>query len=744
MPPQAFHQMYSQQNHQYVNTNLMYRQAPPYYRPTIPAQQRYHPTNVNQNTFVKQPTQPNVTTRLPYGYQQTLPTNNQYPNSQNQSRNRPSKSNSSETTRVDMHTLINAPTPVNNPNTSKGQDNRDKKPQHSHIQQRLNLMESKSNCPPGTTQPHQEPKNCFFIPCSNPSRSSRQSTTQPRKSVSDLTIATCNIEGVKSNSKYLTDLCKKFDIICLQEHWLYSFQQHELDQYLPNKHSAARSVDSVDDISSINLPRVKGGVSISWPPNISHLVKKLSDGNERILAIDINTETKLCIICTYLPTHNPSVHSIDEYSDCLDILFNIIFKFSDTHKIVIAGDFNAPLLASRSYNKHDEQFKKFILDLQLKYTIEKQSTFIHHNGNSQSQIDYILSTPSEILDHYKIHEMDPGKYHPPKSGRIIKKQWSNVDTQAYQHELSNLKADLTTSMSVEEKLQYVMEKLIKADATAVPAKIIKLQGPQWKASPSVLPLIKAAKTKHKEWVDKRKPNDISKTSKINAQRELRKQMRKEKYEDRQKIYSEIMQNPSMKKFYQLINRNRGQSKTSTTSILKGPNCDISDPKNEAKRFSQYMEDLFVPKDNNYDNTFLELSTVRTNAIDLIYDNMNIDLEPLSETEIIEAIGKLNTGKATDEFGISAEHLKTARSILSPIFTTIFNQIIATKQIPLFFKTGITNPVLKKLKDPTLVESYRGITVTPTITKLFEYVLLPRLTKNKQTCNLVLQKVSLCL
>ncbi|CAC5412819.1 unnamed protein product [Mytilus coruscus] len=379
MPPQAVHQMYLPQNHQYVNTNLMYRQAPPYYRPTIPAQQRYHPTNVNQNTFVKQPTQPNVTTMLSYGYQQTLPTNNQYPNSQNQSRNRPSKSNSSETTRVDMHTLINTPTP---PYPTKAKCSADSK------------YDSRT-------------QELFFIPRSNPSRPSRQSTTQPRKSVSDLTIAACNIEGVKSNSKYLIDLCKKFGIICLQEHWLYSFQQHELDQYLPNKHSTARSVDSVDDISSINLPRGKGGVSISWPSNISHLVKKLSDGNERIVAIDINTETKLCIICTYLPTHNPPVHSIDEYSDCLDILFNIIFKFSDTHKIVIAGDFNATLLASRSYNKHDEQFKKFILDLQLKYTIEKQPIFSHHNGNSQSQIDYILSTPSEILDQYKIHEMDP-------------------------------------------------------------------------------------------------------------------------------------------------------------------------------------------------------------------------------------------------------------------------------------------------------------------------------------------------
>ncbi|CAG2247943.1 unnamed protein product [Mytilus edulis] len=182
-----------------------------------------------------------------------------------------------------------------------------------------------------------------------------------------LTIATCTIEGVKSNSKYLNDHVK-VNIICLQEHWLYKFQQP----------------DSVDDISSINLPICKGGVSISWPTNISHLVEKLNDGNERLVAIEMNTETKLCIICTYFSSHNPSVHSIDEYSNCLDILFNIIFKFSDTHKIVIAGDFNVTLLASRSYNKHDEQFKKFFLDLQLNSTTGKQCALFHSNGYSQS------------------------------------------------------------------------------------------------------------------------------------------------------------------------------------------------------------------------------------------------------------------------------------------------------------------------------------------------------------------------
>lgn len=33
-------------------------------------------------------------------------------------------------------------------------------------------------------------------------------------------LATCNIEGVRSNTPFLQTLCEQNDIICLQEHWL--------------------------------------------------------------------------------------------------------------------------------------------------------------------------------------------------------------------------------------------------------------------------------------------------------------------------------------------------------------------------------------------------------------------------------------------------------------------------------------------------------------------------------------------
>ena len=81
-----------------------------------------------------------------------------------------------------------------------------------------------------------------------------------------------------------------------------------------------------------------------------------------------------------------------------------------------------------------------------------------------------------------------------------------------------------------------MKQLKKADEIAVPNKIIKLQGRKWKASPEVRPLIQDEKYKHKIWVDHGKPNDNLRNDQIQAQRKLRKQMRKEKYNDRQKLY----------------------------------------------------------------------------------------------------------------------------------------------------------------------------------------------------------------
>ncbi|CAC5411757.1 unnamed protein product [Mytilus coruscus] len=94
-----------------------------------------------------------------------------------------------------------------------------------------------------------------------------------------------------------------------------------------------------------------------------------------------------------------------------------------------------------------------------------------------------------------------------------------------------------------------------------------------------------------------------------------------------------------------------------------------------------------------------------------------DPEQFTETEVMKAI---------------AEHLQNSKSTVSPVLTSIFNNIILKRTVPVSFKFGILTPVLKKQKDPTIMSNYRDITVTPTIGKTFEYAFLEKLNLKSKT------------
>ncbi|VDI23737.1 Hypothetical predicted protein [Mytilus galloprovincialis] len=108
------------------------------------------------------------------------------------------------------------------------------------------------------------------------------------------------------------------------------------------------------------------------------------------------------------------------------------------------------------------------------------------------------------------------------------------------------------------------------------------------------------------------------------------------------------------------------------------------------------------------------------------EDQEIPSDYFTSADIIKAIEELNMNKSPDEFGLCAEHLKFSKNEIAPYLTKLFNNIIETLKTPGTFKTGILFPVLKKDKDPSDVNSYRGITVTPVIGKVFEYCILPKL------------------
>jgi exonuclease III len=94
-----------------------------------------------------------------------------------------------------------------------------------------------------------------------------------------------------------------------------------------------------EDFIFTRCHRGYGGVAILWSKCIDPLVKLFKEGNSRIQCIELKTNIPILCISTYLPTKVEN-DRYEEYSECIDQIFEIIQKYQNSHEIVIGGDFN--------------------------------------------------------------------------------------------------------------------------------------------------------------------------------------------------------------------------------------------------------------------------------------------------------------------------------------------------------------------------------------------------------------------
>ncbi|VDI65714.1 Hypothetical predicted protein [Mytilus galloprovincialis] len=452
-----------------------------------------------------------------------------------------------------------------------------------------------------------------------------------------------------------------------------------------------------------------------------------------------------------MPTCNTD--SQYEYRECLDIIYDIIQKYQESHKIILCGDLNGTLLDSRN-NKHDKILKSFVSEMGLSTGVDKDErhTFFHHAWSSSSQIDYILVNDKKLISKYNIDEKSsinlsahtsvtvkttieiPANTKPAIKNKKakFKLQWDKIDKRQYNNLIQQDSTSIIEENNVNTQMDMVTNSLIRAGNITIPKKLLQLKGPKWKASPEVQILLRSCRDLYKQWQEVGKQKDHPMATMLrNEKRKLRSKVRMEQALSRQNLYQQIMDNPNSQLFYRLINRNRSNQQTSTNCLKIDENYNYV-PEEQRKSFAKYYEDLSVPKENIYENGYLNLCKIRQQLYEQAIDKEAEDPEQFTESEVMKAIGKLNTKKSADESGITAEHLQNSKSTVSPVLTSIFNNIILKRTVPVSFKFGILTPVLKKQKDPTVMGNYRGITVTPTIGKTFEYAFLEKLNLKSKT------------
>ena len=101
-----------------------------------------------------------------------------------------------------------------------------------------------------------------------------------------------------------------------------------------------------------------------------------------------------------------------------------------------------------------------------------------------------------------------------------------------------------------------------------------------------------------------------------------------------------------------------------------------------------------------------------------------------DAELVEnVINDMKRGKAPDLDGLSIEHLINCHPILPCILARFFNLIIRAGYVPSKFGLSYTVPLLKgslnsRSKNLTC-DDFRGISISPVLSKIFEHCILNR-------------------
>ena len=104
---------------------------------------------------------------------------------------------------------------------------------------------------------------------------------------------------------------------------------------------------------------------------------------------------------------------------------------------------------------------------------------------------------------------------------------------------------------------------------------------------------------------------------------------------------------------------------------------------------------------------------------------NCDCSSYSFTlqNILDATFRMKKGKTADDHKINAEHFFDAPLTLFDRLQTLFNKMLTHGHVPQQFQSGAIIPIVKDRQgDLGDMHNYRGITIAPILSKIFEYAL----------------------
>ena len=194
-------------------------------------------------------------------------------------------------------------------------------------------------------------------------------------------------------------------------------------------------------------------------------------------------------------------------------------------------------------------------------------------------------------------------------------------------------------------------------------------------------------------------------------------------------------------FWRRINRLRSNKRRMGIAELVIDGKRVTDPVQKANAFAENLAEKFSMEENNNFNKEL-----RKNVDDLIASNQfrannNQRVKEFSYDELTGAIKSMNNKTSLDGLGISNKMLKNMGPFAKEVILKLFNTCLTMGEVPNLWKHSIITMILKTGQENSSLNSYRPISTTPCLARLFERLVLHRLSIFLKVNNIIIANQS---
>ena len=569
-----------------------------------------------------------------------------------------------------------------------------------------------------------------------------------------LSILSWNIYGIKRNLPILNEFCKEFrGLIALQETLLLPHDLATCDAVHEDFNSF--SISSMDPTEHILQGRPKGGLSFLWHKSLDKTVKIITYNTDRLLGLQVTLEDScILFINVYFPWDNPS--NFDQYCMTLGELQSIINDSTADH-ICIIGDFNAHP-SRRFYDELLRFTQQQILHISDVALLPPDSfTYIQNRQNSTttSWLDHCICSDllhttindcsirydlSNGYDHipiqiaFRTDSLPPSsapRERPPSIAWDFKnRQKSAAFKLASETHLNSITQPAEALLcnnpgcrngQHRDKLREFYSNIINALRNSG-SDTFSLRNGNFRVVPGWNELVKDLYAHSREMFLLWKDNGSQREGPLALQmRQARAQFKL--------AFRQCQQNE---------NQLRADAMSRNLASHDFPNLwkDINSLKPKSNKLSQRVGNAVGDVDiakmwgDHFSailNCVNDLES-RNKVNDLLNNNIQfLHTDRITPDDIQSAIKKLPGNKAAGCDGLPAEAFKNSHPVLYIMFAALFNSCIIHQFLPEALLLVHLIPLIKnKLKDAADPGNYRPIAITTISSKLFESVILQRL------------------